>query len=193
MWLLLFLFRACYFLKIPLGNFRTSWSSCSLYVSSFSCLFITYALSPIFDFLLYRCRQKTHFWSSEPSGSFNPWETTLVSHKKEGFHPRCHHVDFEKIPATNLLALRACLLAKVCFSISLLWQQRWRYRHWQDRNRSRVWLSFINDRSRLPFAMVLHGAAYLLFRKSPIGHSTRLINKQQWSNGIEYIKNVFTS
>ena len=29
--------------------------------------------------------------------------------------------------------------------------------------------------------MVVHGAAYLKFRKSPIGHSTRLTNKQKWS------------
>ena len=96
--------------------------------------------------------------------------------------------DFEKIPATNLLALRACLVAKVYFSISLLWQQRWRYRHWQDRNRSRVWLSFINNRSRLPFAMVVHGAAYLSSRKSTIGLSTRLTNKQRWRFDSKYIK-----
>ena len=82
---------------------------------------------------------------------------------------------------------RACLVAKVYFSISLLWQQRWRYRHLQDRNRSRVWLNFINNRSRLPFAMVLHGAAYLLLRKSTIGLSTGLTNKQGWIFSSKYI------
>ena len=41
--------------------------------------------------------------------------------------------------------------------------------------------------------MVVHGAAYLKFRKSPIGHSTRLINKQQgitkYCIGNTYLQN----
>ena len=41
--------------------------------------------------------------------------------------------------------------------------------------------------------MVVYGAAYLKFRKSPIGHSTKLINKQQgitkYYIGNKYLQN----
>ena len=40
--------------------------------------------------------------------------------------------------------------------------------------------------------MVVHGAAYLISRKSSIGHSTRLIDKQQWLTKYYIEDKIFT-
>ena len=78
------------------------------------------------------------------------------------------------------------------FSISLPWQKRWRYRHLQDRNRSRVWLNFINNRSRLPLQWLYMVPPNYLSKKSTLGLSTRITNKQRCMFGNNYILNLCT-
>ena len=81
------------------------------------------------------------------------------------------------LPQTCSRSARVWWLRSI-FSISLPWQKRWRYRHLQDWNQSRVWLNFINNRSQLPLQWLYTVPPNYLSKKSMLGLSTRVTNKQ---------------
>ena len=94
------------------------------------------------------------------------------------------------LPQTCSRSARVWWLRSI-FSISLQWQKRWRYRHLQDRNRSRVWLNFINNRSRLPLQWLSPVRPNYLSKKSMLGLSTRVTNKQGCMSSNNCIKLIY--
>ena len=94
------------------------------------------------------------------------------------------------LPQTCSRSARVWWLRSI-FSISLPWQKRWRYRQLQDRNRSWVWLNFINNRSRLPLQWFSPVPSNYLSKKSMLGLFTRVTNKQGCMSSNNYIKLIY--
>ena len=99
--------------------------------------------------------------------------------------------DFEKIPARQFLALRACAMATVFFRYLYIGG----YGGGTDIKKleSEPCLTLFQKQSEpITSAMIIHGTAYFKFRKSFIGPSTRLKTNDHEVLNILMKENIYT-